>query len=106
MSSDKPDRPFWRAALWGILIAAGETVLGFVLLLAFDAFGPAPSGYAGAGFGSALALIFHFLLIAAAIIGAILGAIMFRRRRSLLIMVVAPVVPLVALWLLVLIALR
>jgi hypothetical protein len=106
MNRDKPDRPFWRAALWGMLIAAGETVAGFVMLLVFDAFGPAPSGYAGAGFGSALALVFHFLLIGAAMMGAIVGAIFFRRRRSLLVMVGAPLLPLGALCLLVMYVLR
>jgi hypothetical protein len=74
-------RPIWRAALWGTLIALAEMMTLLVLLAWLEAFGPTPSGYAGAGFGAALAMLFGVLLAAAGAIGLLAGGLLFRRRR-------------------------
>ena len=74
-------RPIWRAALWGTLIALAEMMTLLVILAWVEAFGPVPSGYAGAGFGAALAMLFGVLLAAAGAIGLIAGGLLFRRRR-------------------------
>lgn len=98
MTEQKPNRPLWRAALWGMLIAIGLTV---VLLTLYDPVGPLPPGYAGVGVGQAIVWFALFFLAIAAAIGLVVGGIMFRRRRSLLVMVGAPLLSLLPLWLLV-----
>ncbi|QYF95751.1 hypothetical protein KY495_11685 [Massilia sp. PAMC28688] len=85
MTSDpdsfRPDRTVWHAAMTGGTIALVLTVLGIVAFFTVDS-SPAPSGYAGAAYGRFLAYVIGAALVAALLIGLLVGGILYRRRRS------------------------
>ncbi|KQV55553.1 MULTISPECIES: hypothetical protein [unclassified Duganella] len=72
--------PLWFAAAKGGL-AAAMLALPLLLLAISLAFGPAPSGYAGAAFGAAMLLVIAAGQVLAAIAGAVAGAIWLRRPQ-------------------------
>jgi uncharacterized protein (TIGR03382 family) len=86
MTSDTVHRSIWWAAGIGLMIAIVEMLIAIVASVALDAFGPAPSGYAGAAFGAAIVTMFGIGLAIAAVLGLLTGAVLFRRRRSQLVM--------------------
>ncbi|SFF68518.1 hypothetical protein SAMN05518865_103157 [Duganella sp. CF458] len=70
----------WLAMLKGAL-AAPMLALPVLILAGDRVLGPAPSGYAGTGFGAVVVLFLLAGQLAAAILGAVAGAIWLRKPR-------------------------
>jgi len=70
----------WLAAAKGGLAAAMLALPILILIISF-AFGPAPSGYAGAAFGAAMFLLVVAGQVLAVIAGSIAGAIWLRKPQ-------------------------
>lgn len=79
--SSRPDRTVWHAAETGAKIALTLTVLGIVAFFILDS-SPAPAGYAGAAYGRVIVYAMGAALVAAPVMGLLVGGILYRRRRS------------------------
>ncbi|HEY0588725.1 MAG TPA: hypothetical protein VGD52_21505 [Pseudoduganella sp.] len=71
----------WIAALKGAL-AAAMLALPVLILVCDRVLGPAPSGYAGTGFGAVVVLFLLVGQLTAALLGAAAGAIWLRKPHS------------------------